>query len=188
MTDWYNASNIAKALRASESRCGTATLITIDGPSGSGKTKLAEKLSAELNNAPVIHLDELYEGWVLALDPILIERITAWVITPLLSGLPINHLCYDWDEMRFNSWKSLPWSEFVILEGVGAGTTALRKYVSQSIWIEADEELLLDRVLERDGEIIRNEMLIWKSKEAAYFELHNIKQSAMIHLTGQPSK
>ena len=188
MPDWYNASNLAEAVRESKAKCGSTSLVTIDGPSGSGKTKLAEKLSIELDNAPIVRMDDLYDGWDRALDPILIERINAWVITPLLAGLPIHHLCYDWVEKRFISWKTLPTAEFVILEGVGAGTTALREYVSQSIWIEADEELLLDRVLHRDGEVIRDEMLIWKAKEAAYFELHNIKQSAMLHLAGQPKK
>ena len=188
MTDWYYTPNIASALRASEPKCGSTTLITIDGPSGSGKTELARKLSFELNNAPVVHMDDLYEGWTHAFEPVMTERIMAWIITPLLSGLPIHHLCYDWAEKKFNDWRTLPSSPFVIIEGVGAGNTALRKYISQSIWIEADEELLLDRVLQRDGEVIRDEMLIWKSREASYFELHNVKQSAMIHLSGQPRK
>jgi len=188
LSDWYYTTNIASAVRASEPKCGTTTLVSIDGPSGSGKTQLAQNLSFELDNAPVVHMDDLYEGWTLAFEPVMTERMMAWIITPLLSGLSIQHLCYDWAEMKFNSWKTLPISPFVIIEGVGAGTTALRKYVSQSIWIDADEELRLDRVLQRDGEVIRDEMLIWMSRETSYFELHDVKHSAMIHLSGQPRK
>jgi alkylated DNA nucleotide flippase Atl1 len=73
----------------------------------------------------------------------------------------------------------------LIIEGVGSGHTSLRKEVSQAIWVEADENLLLDRVVQRDGEVVRDEMLIWKARERAYFELHEVKKASQIHLRGQ---
>jgi alkylated DNA nucleotide flippase Atl1 len=51
--------------------------------------------------------------------------------------------------------------------------------------VEADDDLLLNRVIQRDGEIVRKEMLIWKDRERAYFELHEVKNAAHIHLRGQ---
>jgi cytidylate kinase len=73
----------------------------------------------------------------------------------------------------------------VIIEGVGSGHSSLRENVSLAIWVEADDELLLDRVVQRDGEAVRNEMLSWKARERAYFELHDVRNAAQIHLQGQ---
>lgn len=185
MTDWYDVRQIAKAIKLSDPRCNAVRLVTIDGPAGSGKTQLAARLLAELGDASVIHMDDLYEGWSKALDPVLFDRIRAWITTPLLNGLAPQHLVFDWVTNSYGSWKTLPKASIVILEGVGSGNSEIRNYVSQSIWIEADPELLLDRVVQRDGEIVRDEMLIWKAREAAYFELHNVKGAAAIHLRGQ---
>lgn len=185
MSDWYDVTQIAAVIRLSEPRCNKVRLVTIDGPAGSGKSQLAERLATELTDTVVIHMDDLYEGWEKALDPILFERIRAWITTPLLNELPPHHLVFDWALNKYADWKSNPKSSVVILEGVGSGNSVIRNLVSQAIWIEADSELLLDRVVQRDGEIVRDEMLIWKARESAYFQLHNVKANAMIHLRGQ---
>jgi len=39
--------------------------------------------------------------------------------------------------------------------------------------------------VKRDGESVRAEMLIWQEREKAYFELHEVKNSANLHLRGQ---
>jgi uridine kinase len=185
MSAWYDVRHLAKAVQESEPLCANVRLITIDGPAGSGKTQLAAKLASELTNTNVVHMDDLYEGWAKALDPVLFERIRAWIITPLLNDIEIQHLVYDWVTNQYDTWQKYPKSENIILEGVGAGNAQVREFASLALWIEADSELLLDRVVERDGEIVRDEMLIWKSKEDAYFELHNVKAAATIHIRGQ---
>ena len=173
------------AIENSLPKCGQVRVVTIDGPAGSGKTTLATNLASKLEQASVIHLDELYEGWDKSLDQVLFERIQAWILKPLENGLPPKHLRYDWGKSAFTSWNEVAYSPVVILEGVGSGHTSLRQQVSQAIWIEADEELLLERVVKRDGESVRAEMLIWQEREKAYFELHEVKNSANLHLRGQ---
>ena len=173
------------AIENSEATCGNTRIVTIDGPAGSGKTTLAKELAGYLGDARVVHLDELYEGWSKALDDILYQRIHSWIITPIRNGLPAKHLSYNWTNDNYSNWTEIPITRVLIIEGVGSGHTSLRPYVSQSVWIEADEELLLDRVVQRDGEIVRDEMLIWKAKERAYFEVHQVKKSANFHLFGQ---
>ena len=160
-------------------------VVTIDGPAGSGKTTLAANLASNFEQASVIHLDELYEGWDKSLDQVLFERIQAWILKPLESGLPPKHLRYDWGKMAFTSWHEVAYSPVVIIEGVGSGHSSLRPYVSQAIWIEADEDLLLERVVKRDGESVRGEMLTWQAREKAYFELHAVKKCANLHCRGQ---
>jgi cytidylate kinase len=94
-------------------------------------------------------------------------------------------LKYDWYLNKYTTWSELSATPIVIIEGVGSGHSTLRKSVSLAIWVEADEDLLLDRVVQRDGEAVRNEMLAWKTRERAYFELHNVRNAAQIHLQGQ---
>jgi uridine kinase len=186
---FFDLAKVTSAIANSDALCGDTKIVTIDGPAGSGKTTLANELAQSLaksfGEVSVIHLDELYEGWDGALDAKLFERMAAWIITPIKNGLPPRHLKYDWHEDKYTSWSDLKLTSVVIIEGVGSGHTSLREFASQAIWVEADENLLLDRVIERDGEAIRDEMLIWKAKERTFFELHNVKKSANIHLQGQ---
>ena len=186
---FFDLAKIQSAIVASTALCGDTKIVTVDGPAGSGKTTLANELSIALADASgamsVIHLDELYEGWDEALDSKLFERISAWILTPIKNGLNPRHLKYDWYQSTYTTWSEVPLTSIVIIEGVGSGHTLLRPYVSQAIWVEASEELLLDRVVQRDGESIRDEMLIWKVRERTYFESHDVKKSAHIHIRGQ---
>ena len=186
---FFELSKVKSAIENSDALCGETKIVTIDGPAGSGKTTLAHELSISMSDAngpmSVVHLDELYEGWDDALGQKLFDRIEAWILTPIKNGLSPKHLTYDWHQSKYASWSELPLTPIVIIEGVGSGHSALRTNVSQAIWVEADENLLLDRVVQRDGEVVRNEMLIWKARERSYFDLHDVKRSAHIHLHGQ---
>ena len=186
---FFELSKVKSAIENSDALCGETKIVTIDGPAGSGKTTLAKEIALELAkskvNVSVIHLDELYEGWDDALGQKLYERIDAWILAPLRNGLGPRHLKYDWHVNKYTTWSELPVTPIVIIEGVGSGHTSLREQVSQAIWVEADDHILLDRVVERDGEVVRDEMLIWKARERAYFELHEVKNAAQIHLRGQ---
>jgi len=115
----------------------------------------------------------------------LFDRIEAWILTPIRNYLSPKYLTYDWHQSKYASWSDLSLTPIVIIEGVGSGHSALRTNVSQAIWVEADENLLLDRVVQRDGEVVRNEMLIWKARERSYFDLHDVKRAAHIHMQGQ---
>ena len=182
-------SELLEAIQNSSALCGATRIVTIDGPAGSGKTTLANKLATEfakkVGEISVIHLDELYDGWDGALDAKLFERIEAWILTPIRNDLSPKHLKYDWHLGKFTTWNELPLTSVLIIEGVGAGHTMLRPEVSQAVWIEADEELLLDRVVQRDGEEVRDEMMLWKTRERDYFELHQVKHVAHFHFIGQ---
>lgn len=186
---FFDLSKIKSAIENSDALCGDTKIITIDGPAGSGKTTLATELSTALADTSgamsVVHLDELYEGWDDALGQKLFDRIDAWILAPIRNGLSPKHLTYDWHQGRYASWSEPSLTPILIIEGVGAGHSSMRDQVSQAIWVEADESLLLDRVVERDGEIVRDEMLIWKAREQSYFELHDVKTSAHIHIRGQ---
>lgn len=186
---FFDLAKILTAIETSPALCGNTKIVTIDGPAGSGKTTLANELSIELADSfgamSVIHLDGLYEGWEDAIGQKLFNRIEAWILTPIRNGLNPNHLKFDWNQGKYARWSEAPLTPVVIIEGVGSGHTSIRQHVSQALWVEADEDLLLDRVVQRDGESIREEMLIWKVREQTYFESNDVKNSAHFHLSGQ---
>jgi uridine kinase len=186
---YFDLSKIQVAIETSSALCGDTKIVTIDGPAGSGKTTLANELATGLATAhgamSVIHLDEIYEGWDGALDAKLFERISAWILTPIRNGLNPRHLKYDWHQGKYTTWSEVPLTSVVIIEGVGSGHASMRQSVSQAIWVEADEDLLLDRVIQRDGASIRDEMLIWEERERTYFDSNVVKSAAHIHLIGQ---
>lgn len=186
---YFDLSAVRAAIENSDALCGDTKIVTIDGPAGSGKTTLANDLADELKTSDgvisVVHMDELYEGWDDALGQKLFDRIEAWILAPIRNGLSPKFLKYDWHQGKYASWSDLPLTPVVIIEGVGSGHAALRKFVSQAIWVEADDDLLLNRVVQRDGEGVRDEMLIWKARERSYFDLHDVKRAAHIHMQGQ---
>ena len=186
---YFDLSAVMAAIESSDAQCGDTKIVTIDGPAGSGKTTLANELASELRHASevvsVVHMDELYEGWDDALGQKLFDRIEAWILAPIRNGLGPNFLKYDWHQGKYASWSELPLTPVVIIEGVGSGHSSLRECVSQAIWVEADDHLLLDRVVQRDGEGVRDEMLLWKARELSYFDLHDVKRAAHIHMQGQ---
>lgn len=181
----FDLSEAIIAIQNALPKCGRTRIITIDGPAGSGKTTLAQQLSRELNGASVIHLDELYEGWDNALNTELFERIRAWILKPIENDLSPKHLLFDWAAMAFTSWKEIAPTPVLIIEGVGSGHSLLRQYVSQAIWVEADEELLLNRVVQRDGEVVRAPMVSWQLREKPYFESQEVKKFADFQFRGQ---
>lgn len=180
----YDVVAIADEVRSKVPLCGATRVITIDGPAGSGKTTLAGALAAELGECAVVHMDDLYEGWTQDLNQDLAQRIQHWILTPLELGQDAQHLKYDWVAEAFVEIVAVPHAPFLILEGVGSGNSILRHYISMSLWIESDPSLLVERVVERDGEQLRDEIAQWQERESQFHALHNVKESAHMQLRG----
>jgi len=157
------------------------SLITIDGPAGSGKTTLAGLIEGALLRDGVevltIHMDDLYNGWEKALDSSLTESLEK--LMKELSGSDyLNVPQYNWSEGRFREPLVLPTPQVLILEGVGSGQRVTRTMAEIKLWIEAPSDLALQRVLDRDGEEIREEMQRWQLREAEHFLLEGTKSAA----------
>jgi len=170
--------NIATELTQHEPKCGSVRVITIDGPAGSGKTTLASALSMTLGQCPIVTMDDVYEGWDLGLSDQTFQRVIEQVLLPLREHGTARYEKFDWHQKKFNSWIAIPPSKFLILDGVGSGHPLLRSFVNLSLWVEADVDLLLNRVLNRDGQEIREEMLRWQQHEKQFFNRHKIRESA----------
>lgn len=162
---------ISEALRDFFSQSAKPLVLAIDGPAGSGKSTLAGEIArafAGTYSLEVIHLDELYNGWDEALSEELFQRI-AQLIAAQRAGKATDLAIYDWSAGSFSGSKEIKPVQLLIIEGVGSSNLLLHANLTTSIWLDIDQSTGLARVLERDGEDIRNEMVKWQKMESEYF-------------------
>lgn len=159
-----------------------ARLICVDGPAGSGKTTLAAQLADALE-APVIHMDDLYEGWVAGPDGGA-ENLRRWVLDPLAAGEQVRYRRYDWVESEWAEWHDVPPSAHLVVEGCGAGARQVDALGAFRIWVQADETERLRRGLARDGEDAREHWLRWMADEAEHYARERTRERADLHLDG----
>ncbi|MER7555955.1 4-amino-4-deoxy-L-arabinose transferase [Nocardioides sp. NPDC126508] len=144
---------------------GPGRLICIDGPAGSGKTTLATAL-AELTQAPVIHMDDLYAGWDgLAAGIAQLETI----LLPLVEGAPGSYRRYDWHDRGYAETVLVPPSPLLVIEGVGSGAAAYDGFRTALAWVDAPEEQRKHRGLDRDGDTFAPHWDAWAAAEAEHF-------------------
>ncbi|MPY54410.1 uridine kinase family protein [Streptomyces acidicola] len=157
---------LAARLRRLPPSCGPVRLIGIDGHAGSGKTTFAERLAVALDDAPVLHLDdiatheELFD-WT--------GRLLTQVIEPFGRGETAHYLPYDWRARSFGAPRPLPPAPVVLVEGVGAGRRALRPYLARLLWLEVPNEEAWARGRSRDGEEQREFWAGWVAAERRHF-------------------
>lgn len=159
-------------------------IITIDGPAGSGKTTLAKKIARNFDDAPIVHMDSLYAGWDNALSADLWHRLKHIVVTPWLREKTATFEAYNWHESSFSNVETVHTHQLLIIEGVGASHPSIRELAALSIWVEAPQHLLLNRVLNRDGIHIRDHMLAWQTAEQQYFDEHDIATQSDVSYLG----
>lgn len=183
---WHDP--LRAATMRGEPRCGPVRLVCVDGPAGSGKTTFAAELAALFGDAPVVHLDDLYQGWEQPLGEPLARRIEAWLLLAWEAGLPGRHLRYDWAEERFTGWVDVPCADVVILEGCGSAAALVRRRAAAVIWVQAPADDRLRRGIARDGAALAGHWSRWQQHEAAHFAADATRDAATLlvdGLTGQ---
>ena len=162
------------------------TLIAIDGVAGSGKTTLALKLATELTDSYVVHMDDLYDGWNNPLSQKLTARVISQLLNPISKQMSVSYQVFNWKLNRFTDFKSVPQSKYLILEGVGAAQREFRPYMNKIIWIECDPNLGYNRVIARDGDQVKQEMLKFLIDQNNHFLTELSKNAADYTLNGAP--
>jgi uridine kinase len=128
-------------------------LVAIDGRSGSGKSTFAHKLNQHLGAEFIplddfIAWDDLQDWW---------PRFEEQVLTPLFAGQSIRYQQRDWEHdtpgRGLGPWRSLPPTQLLLIEGVGAARRAVRRRLCWSAWIETPRQLCLQRGLARDAQV-----------------------------------
>ena len=179
-------SEIVTKVDDSSLKCGGTKLITIDGPAGSGKTTLAISLSKLFNDCPVIHMDEIYEGWQSALTTKTSQDLVNWIINPLLEQSVIVFDKYDWVLGKRLGQVVINYPKVLIIEGVGSSVIEVSKYACLKLWIEVSPEIGINRVLDRDGQDIQAQMESWQTQEKNYFIENKTKENSDIWIDGDP--
>lgn len=146
-------------------------IIAIDGPAGAGKTTLADEIKRSLpGRISIIHLDDIYDGWLNALGPSLTERLSR-IVEGHFSQEKFEVDIYDWSQARYSSRRTMEPVEILILDGVGSAQPVVREKSIATIWINIDSEIGIERVLIRDGDGIRDEMKAWQIAQEDHFAI-----------------
>jgi uridine kinase len=155
---------LADALAAAPPRAGATRVLAIDGRAGAGKTTLAGALAARLG-APIVDLELIYPGW----DGLEagIALLVSDVLEPFAAGRPARVPRYDWARGGFGEPWLLEPPPLAIVEGVGAGATAVEPFTSLLVWVELDAATRRERALARDGELFRPHWERWAAQEDA---------------------
>lgn len=164
-----------------------ALLVGVDGRSGSGKSTLARHLAA-LGDATVVELDDFLswgdlDSWW--------PRFEEEVLDPLSHGQDARYRIRDWENDEFgkslNGWKTSPWSDLIIIEGVTSTRVAADERLAYRIWVAAPPTVRLARGLRRDGESHRQLWLDWMVLEDEFFARDRARERADLVVCGSPA-
>lgn len=178
--------DLVQIIRSKPPINGDSYIIGIDGPAGAGKSTLAQRIASSwpTKKPTIIHMDYLYDGWENALTEQLTKVLENQILKPLSMKKRASIRKYDWLNSRFSDFVEIEDSNLYILEGVGSGQRASRKYLDQLIWIDIEPEVGLNRVLQRDGDYLESEMRIWQMRERSHFEVENTRDCATFRFDG----
>lgn len=141
---------------------GAGRLVCLDGPAGSGKTTLAAALARRAPGTPVIHTDELLQGWGglpgLAAS---LERL----LRPLAEDRPGTWRRWDWHADGWAETHEVLPAPLLVVEGTGSWSPAVADLVTVLVWVEAPSDVRLERGLDRDGEHMRPQWEQWRREE-----------------------
>ena len=177
-------SNASEVLALAEGRpptLGTARLVCVDGPAGSGKTTLADEV-ASLCGAPVVHMDDLFEGW----DglPRVAEQLRT-LLPPLAEGRPGRYRRWDWPGHAWAETVVVPPAPLLVLEGVGSGASEHAALITVLAWVEVPYDLRMARGLERGGVGVAEHWRQWAVDEQDLFARERTRERADLVLDGR---
>lgn len=177
--------DLADRVLATSPRLGPVRLVCIDGPACAGKTTLAHRLAGALGGCPLIHMDDLYEGW----DglPSVGARLRTWVLDPIGAGRPGRFRRYDWAAGAYAEWHEVPLAPALVVEGVGAAARVVDAVSVLRMWVEAPEATRFARGLSRDGGAFGPHWSRWADAERRHFAVERTRARAHLILDGAPS-
>lgn len=176
--------HLAARVRAAPPRLGPVRLVAVDGGAGSGKTSFAARLAVALDGAPVLHTDDLLDGWG-DLEGSW-QRLEAQVLCPLRAGSSARWQRYDWLAGSFAEWHDLPVPEVLVVEGVGSARRQAQPQLSLGVWVEAPRAVRVERGKARDGPELLVPFFSWLADEAAHHEREATRARADLVVDGDP--
>lgn len=196
MTYEAAADAVVTSVLAAPPTLGTGRLVCVDGPSGSGKSVLAAALNrafrdrlrspgaaASASHVRVLHMDNVYDGWAgLAAG---MATVAVSVLAPLALGQPGRYRRFDWHTMAFAEERVVPPCDVLVVEGVGAWSSAVAATVTCLVWADTPSDVRLERGVVRDGEAMRGRLLAWRAQEDEMFARERTRSHADVVVDGQ---
>ena len=90
---------------------------------------------------------------------------------------------YDWALSRYGDLRTLEPKEILIIEGVGSAQEVIREHKAITIWMDIDPQLGVQRVLNRDGHHIAEEMKAWQELQGQHFADSGARDNADFIIT-----
>lgn len=159
---------------------GAGRLVCLDGRAGSGKTTLARALAERSGDSPVVHMDDLFEGWSGLAS---VDAQLDGLLRPLAEGRPGSYRRYDWTRAEFAETVVVSPGPLLILEGVGSGSLRVADLATVLVWLEAPHDVRMRRGIERDGEAFAPYWQQWAAAEAEHFAAHRTRERADLRFT-----
>jgi energy-coupling factor transporter ATP-binding protein EcfA2 len=190
------ADSVATMVLSAPPTLGAGRLVCVDGPSGSGKSTLAAALdrafrdrlrppgtAADPSHVRVLHMDQMYDGWGgLAAG---MRTVAVSVVGPLSLGEPGRYRRFDWHATAFAEERVVAPCDVLVIEGVGAWSSAVRGAVTCLVWTDTPSDVRLERSVARDGEALRERLLAWRAQEEAMFAREQTRAHADVVIDGQ---
>ncbi len=174
---------LAAQVSTAPPRLGATRLVCVDGPAGSGKTTFADRLAGALGS-PVVHLDDLYDGWTL--DGVT-GRLTAQVLDPVAAGRDGALHAYDWRTSAFApATTPVPAGPALVVEGCGSAARAIDDRVTLRVWVQAPPEVCALRWADRGGAQMAAFQPAWAQAEAVVFAREDTRARADLLVDGDP--
>jgi uridine kinase len=173
------AASVVDLARSRSATLGAGRLVCIDGPAGSGKTTLGRAV-ADLTGATVVHTDALMDGWR-GLDAV--PRQLVGLCEALADGRTGRYDVYSWLRGRYTRTAEVAPGDWLVVEGVASGCCAIEPWTTTLVWVEADPEVRLTRVLSRDGIDVEPHIEQFQVDEQALFARERTRERAEIRVT-----
>lgn len=133
-------------------------ILAIDGKCGSGKSTLAEVIASKTGGV-IISLDDFFLPLELrTLDRqnrpggnVHYERFLSEVLVPLREGKEVCYGIFDCKEMKITSMRTLPESDFYIVEGSYSMRLDFLPFYNVALLLGVSEDIQKDRIGKRNG-------------------------------------
>jgi len=146
-------------------------VIAIDGGGGAGKTTFADCLKKEIADSHIVRIDDFYRPPQLriavastdAINPNFDwDRLRTLVLEAVKSDREIRYQLYDFNKGALSdSVITIPRDAIVIVEGVWSLQEDFIDFYDYRIWLEAPDDVRLERGVARDGEELRQ---VWEEE------------------------
>ena len=167
---------------AAAARPDETVWIGVDGPGGSGKSTFAARISAAIDRAVVVGVDDFSGPHVQQWDW---TRLHRQVVAPVLAGRAGRYQRWDWSADAPAEWHDVPVGSVIVIEGVSSTRSEARVPWTLQVWVDTPRATRHERALARDGaEMMAQWRAHWIPSEEAYIERERPQERVDLIVSG----